>query len=108
MTNIEKSEDEMQLTVYGIVAELPYDHREEFFLSILDANIWGLQTEGATFAVDVDRQEIILFRNFKVRDIQFEEFYGDLQKFLRVQQEWTEKLSAREYVPVRTTMRRLI
>lgn len=104
-TNIERSEDQEQLTVYGVLGDLPLDQRESCLMALMDGHLFGHQTEGATFAVDLDTEEIILFRTFDVRHLEFEWFYGELQKFLRVQQAWTDKLEAKQYVNVESRLR---
>lgn len=91
-TTLEKSADEHELTLYGVIGQLPFEDKERYLLALLQANLFGRATGGASIGLDPDTQEIILFRTFIIAHLPFDSFFEELTHFLHMQQEWTEKL----------------
>lgn len=91
-TTLEKSADERELTLYGVIGQLPFEDKERYLLMLLQANLFGRKTGGASIGLDPDTQEVILFRTFEVAHLQFDHFFEELTRFLGMQQEWSENL----------------
>lgn len=98
--NIEKSIDGLHLTIYGVLGTLPPIDREEHLLELATGNYFGLETEGSTLCVDQDTEEIILYKTLEVKNLHFDELYGEFQKFIISESRWIERLAAKEYVYV--------
>jgi len=63
-TNIEKSIDNQTLTVYGKIGELPLENQESFLTTLLQANLFGRGTKGATIGLEVGTKDLYLSPTF--------------------------------------------
>lgn len=97
-THFEKSEDEQHLTVYAEIGVLPHDNREECMMRLLEANLFGIKTGGATIGIDPDTEEVFLSKTFDMYQLQFERFYEQLSAFLKTQRRWTDYMKNQGFI----------
>ncbi len=90
--NFEKSEGDALLTLYGTIGELPYSDREASLIWLLEANLFGRETKGASLGLDRDTKEVILFKTFTVEKLEFDPFFEDVNSILEAQVALTESL----------------
>ena len=84
--------------------QLPPNDREALFKKLLTLNFLGIETGGASFAIDEEESTVVLWLSRRISDLDQTGFETLLGNFLAVAEQWKLKLSpARlEDVPHRT------
>ena len=86
--------DEMDDTVYLFTSFiLPSGNREALYASLLSANLFGLETGGAAFALDETRGELLLNRVLHVGGMDADLFAGLVERFVDAAEIWRERLA---------------
>src|SRR5471032_566764 len=64
--NLEHDSEEDVMHIYSVLGEEPVDDgsRLDLYSAMLEANLFGHETEGATLAIDSATREILLTRRF--------------------------------------------
>lgn len=96
-TNIEKSSDNQTLTIYGKVGDLPVIDREVCLKALLNANLFGQKTGGASFGMDQHTEEIYLFKTFELENIQIDRFIEEVKLLIHWQQDWIQSIEINNY-----------
>lgn len=79
------------VTLLGLA---PREGREALFGKLLEANVFGHATGGATIAVDLESGEIFLHRSFDRYCTDAEFFVGAFAAFVDAAEEWRAKIAA--------------
>jgi hypothetical protein len=79
--------------LYCSLAPLPADGREALFQTLLQANLFGAKTQGATLAIDSQHHEIVLCRTLRTADATGTSFCDVVEKFVTAAEDWTRRLS---------------
>jgi len=97
--NFEVDEGAGGMQIYSTLAPLPAQEQGPMLLMLLEGNLFGAQTLGATLAVDTLYNEIVLCRGIAVQDIDAAGFTAIVERFVTAVQDWTQKLSAGALAP---------
>ena len=81
-------------TVSATVGIAPTTEREATFAALLEANLVGQGTGGATLALDPVLDEVVLCRSFSRDDLPFEEFEQELVAFIEALRLWRGRHAA--------------
>lgn len=92
--NLEFDTAHQVLHLYTVVGDLPATDREVLFLELLQANLFGAQTSGATLAIDSAHNEIVLCRSVTPEQLTGQQFRSVLENFVSCAEEWLLKLSS--------------
>ena len=94
--DIESADDGVALYVYAVVGQVPAGNRETVYAELLSANLFGAGTGGATFAIDRERNEIVLSRCFRADATDFHVFVNEVESFVNYLELWADRLQAGE------------
>ncbi len=75
-----------------------HDH-PVLYQTLLDANLLGRGTGGASFGCDMEHGDIILFRSFDLEGLTFIRFKAVFQDFLNYVEYWTDRLEKGDLIP---------
>lgn len=89
--NFEREAEGGAIHVYSVIGPLPLDSREEVYRQLLDGNLYGTATAGATLAVDSLRNEVVLCRRFDAAAAG-SAFFADVHGFVAAAEDWQERL----------------
>lgn len=90
--DFESGEDGRVLHLYSILSPLPGEGTEMLCLRLLEANLFGRGTGGATFAVDPDPGDVVLFRTFDMERTDFQGFINQLESFVNHLEGWSREI----------------
>jgi hypothetical protein len=90
--NFEREEDGDALHVYSVIGPLPVENREAVYRQLLDANLYGNATGGASLAVDTLRAEVVLCRTFGAGVASAAAFVADVESLVAAAEDWQERL----------------
>ncbi len=79
--------------LYSRLGGLPAAGQERLYLQLLQANLFGAQTAGATLAVDSAKQAVVLCRQALPRHLGGEDFRALVQAFVDATEYWTQQLA---------------
>jgi hypothetical protein len=79
--------------LYGTLAPLPAAGREALFQQLLQANLFGAQTGGATLAVDAAHHEVVLCRSVPLEGGTGAAFAAVVERFVAALEEWSSRLA---------------
>ena len=96
-THLERSTNDKTVTAYAKIGSLPSLEREKCLIMLLEANLFSPDAAGATFSLDPDTQEIYFYKTFELENLDIDNFFLDLEKFLEAQRLWTIKIETKEY-----------
>jgi len=82
------------IQVYSTLGPLPTQGGEAVYLSLLEGNLFGAQTLGATLAVDSLYHEVVLCRTVPTADMDPAGFATLVERFVAAAEDWTQKLQA--------------
>lgn len=80
--------------LYGVAGRVPPDADAAFFRTLLEANLFGQETRGATLAIDGARGEVLVQRIVAIDRIDFAGFVAVLEELIRALATWIERLAA--------------
>lgn len=100
--NFEVDEGAGGLQIYSTLAPLPAQDQGPLLLMLLEGNLFGAQTLGATLAVDTLYNEIVLCRAIAVQEMNAPAFTAIVERFVTAVQEWTHRLSTGAPPPAAT------
>jgi hypothetical protein len=80
--DLEWAEHDRVLHLSSVLGPMPAAGREAFGLRLLSANLLGLDTDGATLAVDADTDEVLLCTRIEPDSASFAQFKATLERLL--------------------------
>lgn len=95
--DIEASEDLKTVHLYSALCIIPPRDKENLFESLLEANLFGRGTGGASFGVDLEMGEILLSRTLVMEKTDYQDFVNILESFVNYVEAWTDKIDKGEY-----------
>jgi hypothetical protein len=90
--DIEPLPERNRLFLHSVVCPLPAEDREGLFAELLEANLFGKATGGASFGLDANLEEILLFRELDLANLDYQGLASELEIFLQQLEIWTEKV----------------
>ncbi|CAN7238662.1 type III secretion system chaperone [Acidovorax sp. Leaf78] len=90
--DFERDDDARVLQVYSVLGPLPAQGREALYRRLLEANLFGAATAGATLAVDGHTQEVVLCRTVDVEETGGPAFVRLVEGFVAVAEDWKKLL----------------
>jgi hypothetical protein len=84
------------IQIYGVLGPVPAGDRESLYRRLLEANLFGTQTHGATLAIDAVQEEVLISRRVDVAATGATSFAEQLQAFAGVVREWRAKMDSGE------------
>ena len=97
--DMEASSDGKKGYIDSVVCSIPTEavEKERLFDALMEANLFGHGTGGATFAADITAKEILFCRTIEVDKVNFTEFANMLEVFLNNLETWLEKIKQGSY-----------
>lgn len=95
--DIEASEDLRIVHLYSALCIIPPRDKENLYEALLEANLFGRGTGGASFGVDLEMGEILLSRTLEMEKTDYQDFVNVLESFVNHVEAWTEKIDKGEY-----------
>ena len=92
--DLEAAEDGFGFVISATVGTIPDEEREAVFAELLEANLLGQGTGGASLALDSTLNEIVLCRSIPQDDLRFEVFDQELVTFVEALRWWRERLES--------------
>ena len=90
--NFEREAKGSAIHVYSVIGPLPPENREAVSRQLLDGNLFGTATAGASLAVDTLRDEVLLCRTFGSDVASGAAFVADVEGFVAAAEDWQERL----------------
>jgi hypothetical protein len=91
--NFEHDAAARAIQVYSVLAPVPREGREALFATLLQANLFGAATQGATLAVDGSTHEVVLCRMVPVEQATAASFAALVEAFVDSVEAWQERLA---------------
>lgn len=95
--DIEASEDLKIVHIYSALCIIPPRDKENLYEALLEANLFGRGTGGASFGIDLEMGEILLSITIEMEKVDYQDFVNVLEKFVNHVEAWTEKIDKGEY-----------
>ena len=94
VVNIESPLDnEDKVYLYSTVGIVPPENKEAFYEKLLEANLFGYGTGGATLAVSSELAEVILIQTFFMEKTDYQDFVNGLENFIDQTAAWLDQLA---------------
>lgn len=81
------------IQAYGVIGPFPPSGSEDLCRRLLEANLFGRQTGGATLAIDASQEELLLCRRIDLATATEASFKGILEDFAGMIQHWQGQLN---------------
>lgn len=94
VVDLEQSDDASVLHIHSTLTGIPAEGRETLYGSLLAANLFGAETGGAVFALDIPAGEVVLFKSFRMDETEYQDFVNGLENFVQQIENWKERLGA--------------
>lgn len=91
--NFESDEVFGQLHLYSDLGELPLRGREAVYRALLEGNLFGIQTQGATLALDGSQDQVMLSRTLLMEELSLSSFSQMLEGFVGCAEYWQNVLA---------------
>ncbi|MRD47053.1 type III secretion system chaperone [Caenimonas koreensis] len=78
--------------LYSVLAPVPPDEREAVYTQLLQGNLFGTLTAGATLAIDELHAEIVLCRNVVAESQTASSFESLVEAFVAAAEDWQSRL----------------
>ncbi|MBC7604523.1 MAG: type III secretion system chaperone [Ramlibacter sp.] len=78
--------------LYSVLGPLPIEEREAVYAQLLQGNLFGTSTAGATLAVDELHGEIVLCRNVSAELMTAPAFESQVEAFVAAAEDWQGRL----------------
>lgn len=92
--NLENDRETGQIQLYTGLCPLPPEGRESLYLALLEGNLFGTHTLGATLAVDSAHHEVVLCRTVVAQDLSASAFTEIIEAFVNTAEQWRETLAS--------------
>lgn len=97
--NFEHDADADALHIYSALCEIPPQGREALYRKLLEANLFGSQTAGATLAIDDLHHEVVLCRSLALDSLAPAAFVQNVEQFIATAELWLRETQAQEGAP---------
>ncbi|MGE0331873.1 MAG: type III secretion system chaperone [Ramlibacter sp.] len=94
--DLEADEPAQCIQVYAVLGPVPPGDREPLYRRLLEGNLFGQQTGGATLAVDPVREEVLLCARVDPAVVSAEALVGWLDRFAGTAADWLRRYAAGE------------
>ena len=91
VVDLEWVEDDNAIYVYSVVHNRASEVSDRFG-ELLAANLFGRGTNYAVLGLDVEREEILMTRKFRLKDLNLDWFLEELESFVKAVSEWSLRL----------------
>ncbi|HVZ45061.1 MAG TPA: type III secretion system chaperone [Ramlibacter sp.] len=79
--------------LYCVLGPLPPEGREALYVQLLQGNLFGASTGGASFAVDPDYGELVLFRTIMTESMSAPLFISQVEAIVAAAEDWQKRLT---------------
>lgn len=90
--SLEESEDHV-IFIYTQIAKLSEKDNGVIFERLLQANLYGVETEGAVFALDTSGTQVILFCRLASEHLEYPAYRNQFDQFVEQTQYWKDAWS---------------
>lgn len=90
--HLEVSDADGVVHLYGTVAPAPASPGEAYWRTLLEANLFGQATGGATLALDAQQAEIVLCDRVPLPGLGAQALESAIERFLQALEHWTDRL----------------
>jgi hypothetical protein len=94
VVNFERNDLNGLLHLYCDLGALPSGDREALYLTLLEANLFGVQTRGATLALDTKQDQVVLWRSVHIAALTLSSCSEILNSFVERAAHWRTFLGA--------------
>ena len=95
VVDVEWLEASEMLHMYSVVHSRASD-LEPKYLQLLKANLFGRETNGSSFSIDVNRDEVLLIQSFRTTNLDMDVFIKSLELFVDTVSHWKHLLGKSE------------
>jgi hypothetical protein len=80
--------------IHGTVGQAPGKDRGDVYRTLLAGAAFGVETGGAAFGVDEEKDELLLFFRLEEQGLEYDAFYDRLEVFVERLEAWRKVLKA--------------
>jgi hypothetical protein len=91
--NLEHDADAGTIQAFSAIAPLPARGREALYSMLLQGNLFGGETQGATLAIDIAQQEVVLSRAIDVAATGAPAFAALIEAFVNATEHWQQRVA---------------
>lgn len=84
------------LQMYNVLGPVPTGNLETLYRRLLESNLFGTHTRGATLSIDAAKEEVLIGRRIDLESTNAAVFAELLQEFSGVAQQWHHKFGSGE------------
>ena len=94
---LELDDEEQMLYLYSTLGKAPEDLIDQLtcFAALLQANLFGRGTGGASLAFEPESQALMISRNCSLMQLSAEALQADVERFVQATDAWYERVSTR-------------
>lgn len=92
--DFERDADADLIQLYSVLGPMPARDNEALYRQLLEANLFGLETAGATLSIDPDQREIVLCRTIRAEGTAAPAFVQLVERFIAAAEQWKERVAA--------------
>ncbi|QEA13173.1 type III secretion system chaperone [Comamonas flocculans] len=81
------------IQIYSVLAAAPARGGEALYRTLLEANLFGGDTAGATLAIDAHLREIVLCRSVPAETTSAAAFVKLVEQFIAAAEDWSERVA---------------
>lgn len=89
--------------LYSVLGPVPSNERERLYRELLEGNLFGTRTRGATLAIDKVQEEVILCRRLELATADADALKQVLEEFVSASEHWQEAFDSGDLVYVDTS-----
>jgi len=97
VVDIESSDNGELVNLHAQVCEIPSEGREELYKLALEESLFGLGTGGASFGLDSQRGELLLWRSVATDKIDYQDFVNIMESFVNHLELWMQKVQGADF-----------
>lgn len=86
--SMELSDSGKVVHLYAELCDIPDANKEKLFEKLLEIQVFGYATGGASFGIIKDTGKVILYRNIELEHLHYEDFYAILEFFIELYRTW--------------------
>ncbi len=94
LIDVERGDDPQSVHLYSVLAPIPAEGREALFERLLTANLFGHETGGATFGLDLLNNDIVLSRTLDTTRLDGNDFAAQVDVLVNAVENWSKQLAA--------------
>lgn len=84
------------IQLYSVLGPAPAQGDAALYRQLLEANLFGADTAGATLAIDGPMREIVLCRSISAEGLAAPAFVQTVEQFIAAAEDWKERLAAHQ------------